>query len=253
MKSTPPLPSIKRLVIGVTLCSLSYLALVALLYTGTFHDLAREDGVVESGGALCFLASAGLFFWMFLQLRRSQSSLPGYFGGCYWFLILAALFIFITGEEISWGQRIFGWSTPDWMKESNVQEETTIHNIEIFNGHTKDHELKPFWQSLLVMNRMFAMFWLAWCFVLPLATRFITPVRNITAWFRVPVPQVFFGCLFIATYATAKIFVLTNHPEERVLSQTDEIKEAFAAAIFLMVALDFTQRLKKARQDQRAQ
>jgi hypothetical protein len=32
-------------------------------------------------------------------------------------------------EEISWGQRIFGWNTPDALSAINYQNETTIHNI----------------------------------------------------------------------------------------------------------------------------
>jgi len=36
---------------------------------------------------------------------------------------------FLTGEEISWGQRIFGWETPETLEELNRQGETTLHNI----------------------------------------------------------------------------------------------------------------------------
>ena len=183
---------------------------------------------------------------MFLQLRKAKETKPKDLGAWYWYLILAALFFFITGEEISWGQRIFGWGTPDWM-ESNVQKETTIHNLEIFNAHTKEHELKPFWQSLLTMNRMFSLFWLSWCLALPLAVRFIAPIRRITEWFRVPLPNVLFGCLFFSTYASVKLFVIGLDPEELVLAQTDEIKEAFFAIIFLMVSWNFVKRLKSAQ------
>jgi hypothetical protein len=37
--------------------------------------------------------------------------------------------VFLIGEEISWGQRIFGWVTPDALIAINKQEETNIHNI----------------------------------------------------------------------------------------------------------------------------
>jgi hypothetical protein len=37
---------------------------------------------------------------------------------------------FLTGEEISWGQRIFGWETPEALEEINRQGETTLHNIQ---------------------------------------------------------------------------------------------------------------------------
>ena len=32
-------------------------------------------------------------------------------------------------EEISWGQRIFGWSTPERLENLNAQQETNLHNI----------------------------------------------------------------------------------------------------------------------------
>ena len=37
--------------------------------------------------------------------------------------------LFIAGEEISWGQRIFGYSTPDWIVERNLQREFNLHNL----------------------------------------------------------------------------------------------------------------------------
>jgi len=37
--------------------------------------------------------------------------------------------LFIAGEEVSWGQRIFDWSTPTALERVNKQGETTVHNI----------------------------------------------------------------------------------------------------------------------------
>ena len=36
---------------------------------------------------------------------------------------------FAAGEEISWGQRIFGFATPDFLMHLNEQKEFTVHNI----------------------------------------------------------------------------------------------------------------------------
>jgi hypothetical protein len=36
---------------------------------------------------------------------------------------------FIAGEEISWGQRAFGWETPGSFGDRNWQNETTFHNF----------------------------------------------------------------------------------------------------------------------------
>jgi hypothetical protein len=45
------------------------------------------------------------------------------------YVILGFGIFFIIGEEVSWGQRIFGWITPESVKEINKQGETNIHNI----------------------------------------------------------------------------------------------------------------------------
>ena len=44
--------------------------------------------------------------------------------------ILAGIgLVFVAGEEISWGQRIIGFATPDYLLDINIQEELNLHNI----------------------------------------------------------------------------------------------------------------------------
>ena len=44
--------------------------------------------------------------------------------------ILVAIVLFVmVGEELSWGQRIFGWATPDSFASINEQSETNLHNL----------------------------------------------------------------------------------------------------------------------------
>ena len=47
-----------------------------------------------------------------------------------WFFVvlgLACLYVFM--EEISWGQRVFGFDTPELLKQHNLQREANIHNL----------------------------------------------------------------------------------------------------------------------------
>lgn len=47
-----------------------------------------------------------------------------------WFFALLALASFYTVmEEISWGQRVFGFATPEWLKTGNLQGEANLHNL----------------------------------------------------------------------------------------------------------------------------
>jgi len=45
-----------------------------------------------------------------------------------WMLIFIAGCIYFAGEEVSWGQHYFGWSTPESWNELNNQQETNLHN-----------------------------------------------------------------------------------------------------------------------------
>ena len=50
-------------------------------------------------------------------------------------------------EEISWGQRIIGWDTPDLWKQINAQHETNFHNF-----------LNPIWIYYPIFNLLVASF-----------------------------------------------------------------------------------------------
>ncbi|WP_020676084.1 hypothetical protein [Geopsychrobacter electrodiphilus] len=45
------------------------------------------------------------------------------------FAILALACFYVVGEEISWGQRIFNLTTPEFFKTHNLQNETNLHNF----------------------------------------------------------------------------------------------------------------------------
>lgn len=48
-------------------------------------------------------------------------------------LVLGVLYglayIWAGGEEISWGQRIIGFESPEYFRENNDQQEFTFHNL----------------------------------------------------------------------------------------------------------------------------
>ena len=54
------------------------------------------------------------------------------------FYAAVAVVVFLIGmEEISWGQWIFFWRTPEAVKEINSQGETNLHNIGPLQGHSE--------------------------------------------------------------------------------------------------------------------
>ncbi len=82
-----------------------------------------EQGVVENGTAL-LLVPAVVFGLMALRRRRA---LPARWLGA-WLLLLVAGSVYLAGEEVSWGQNWFGWTTPGWLDAVNDQGETNLHN-----------------------------------------------------------------------------------------------------------------------------
>jgi len=89
------------------------------------QTFAAEDGPVETATAL-FLLAAGL---VLTRRIRDLSGLGAALTGVY-----ALLFLFAAGEEISWGQRIFGWNSNDFFATHNAQGETNLHNLTV-GGH----------------------------------------------------------------------------------------------------------------------
>lgn len=105
------------------------LTVVAIAATDVrlWSQLAREDGVIEWATVLAFLAAAGLHL---ARARRAwrMSERPNRLE------LLArgalALFgLFVAGEEISWGQRLFAFKPPDAFLERNYQQELNLHNV----------------------------------------------------------------------------------------------------------------------------
>ena len=88
---------------------------------------AGEDGVSEWWSVATYLASAAMATLTARLLTRLGHPRLGWVH-----LLLAVLFLFGALEEVSWGQRLFGWSTPETLTSINEQDETTIHNIPSF-------------------------------------------------------------------------------------------------------------------------
>lgn len=81
--------------------------------------------------ALFFAAAHGFRF--VLKLWREGRLF--YIAGFYLFLSFG-LFI-IALEEIAWGQQFFGFDTPLFLENINIQKETTLHNIDGLQGHSE--------------------------------------------------------------------------------------------------------------------
>lgn len=89
-----------------------------------FTVLTMEDGPIEWPQFFCFLGAS--IAGVMVAWKRFRAGHP-WQGLLYVGFGLAAFLI--AGEEISWGQRLFGWQTPADLAAINHQGETTVHNI----------------------------------------------------------------------------------------------------------------------------
>ena len=91
--------------------------------------LEGEDGLSEWWSVATYLAGAvlaGATAWALWATRHTKLR--------YLFLVMAVAFFLGAMEEISWGQRLFGWGTPSAIEQINFQDETTIHNVNFANN-----------------------------------------------------------------------------------------------------------------------
>ncbi len=84
-----------------------------------YYRVSQEDGPVEWATVWAFLVAAGVH----LHLGLSRRGLAVAYG-----LALATFCAVVAGEEISWGQRLFGFQSPDYFLAHNEQQEFTWHN-----------------------------------------------------------------------------------------------------------------------------
>ncbi len=89
------------------------------------HTFCAEDGPIETATVFCFCAAAlGFCAAVFRDLPLGGPRLTRLF-----FLLGALATLVFAGEEISWGQRIFHFSTPESVAVLNEQREFNLHNL----------------------------------------------------------------------------------------------------------------------------
>jgi hypothetical protein len=110
------------------------------LYWGFFdpdfftNRYMMEDGEIENATVVLLLASCMLVAYRWTRLRRVR---PYQFSMISLLIVIA--FFFVAGEELSWGQRIFGLETTEYFKENNAQAELNLHNLTV--GEVKINKL----------------------------------------------------------------------------------------------------------------
>ena len=179
----------------------------------TIARLGDEDHLFEWMTSICFLLASFISLYMFFPKRNLL------------FLLMAAAFFIGFGEEISWGQRIFGFKTPESLYAINMQKEFNFHNIAT-------------WE----INFLFKLFTLAFGIILPLCVFHFPFCANLARKFRIPVPPVSIGIFFLIDLIVFKLFLLiVLHPGAvpKYYFALTEIYEFITSFVLLFIFIFF--------------
>ncbi|SDS37592.1 hypothetical protein SAMN04515667_2035 [Formosa sp. Hel1_31_208] len=212
-------------------------------YIGAFVE---EDGFVESIGALAFLMSSVVFTYLFF-LKESDSQYKFFGKSTKWniyFGLLGILFFMAFGEEISWGQRIFGWNTPERFSDINAQKETNLHNLWWFQAYKKDGTSKSFFENMLNFNRLFNIFWFLFCVITPITSLISKKFKSVILYLGIPIVPLWIGGFFLLNYIVFISGVNIGRGSDygtgiNYSNGFDEIKESFYAVGFAILSLFF--------------
>ncbi len=113
------LPKIIWLFLPIVVFVLPYASRVV----GKSWYLYGERGWIEVSTVI-FLVVAIIFGATLLKAKN----FPDHGRFRWWIILLILGSIYFAGEEVSWGQHVFGWQTPQSWLDINDQYETNLHN-----------------------------------------------------------------------------------------------------------------------------
>lgn len=177
-----------------------FLLFVGLVMTWTAPDNYRsfvsEDGPAEWIATVSLLGSAIICIERIALLRNSRKRS---------FLLFSAMaavaFMFASGEELSWGQRILGIESQKLFLEYNCQQENNIHNL--FYG--------DFSVNKVVFGTLMSTAIAGYLLVLPFLYRKSKRFGTLVNRLGIPVPRFYQAAMVVAT---AIIVSLIDAPDK---------------------------------------
>lgn len=220
------MPGIMAFVLIVT-----YSVLVIVSGSVELENLTKEDGIVEYAAVVCYLIASFLMFSMLRFRPAEPSGKRGFFDerqNLVFFLIGLLLIVF-AGEEISWGQRILRFDTPDSLARINRQGETTLHNLNFWEAldpaGLEKHGISRFYSSVALYNY----FWFVLFLVIPPLSKLWPEADSFFNKAGIPVTKALYGFLFLTNFIVFELLEATNIE----LRPIGEIKETNFALLYL--------------------
>ncbi|WP_158085709.1 hypothetical protein [Henriciella aquimarina] len=193
-------------------------SLVVILIHFTAPELSAwlfEEGwpPVEMSQVIIPLIGAGLA--IFYRGTRQTGHIPLMKP---WLIIFALGCVYIAGEEASWGQHFFGWSTGEGWSAINVQDETNLHNTSAWLNH------KP--RALVQLAALFTL-------ILAPAIRHMEKLSDVRQRFGVFLP----GPVCMSSAATVIFWILAEEARKSfgMVDLVPRESEAQETALYLFI------------------
>ena len=166
----------------------AYIFLTAIIAMGFYYAVydeeyfrnafVPEDGILETATAIMlFLATIPLM----IRFIRERSIHPRSFS--VFSILMVVVLVFVSGEEISWGQRIFDVETGEFFSKHNRQAETNLHNLEVAGVNL----------NKLIFGKILVLFLVAFYLVLPWLYSRRGKVHGWVSGQYFPVPKIHHG------------------------------------------------------------
>ena len=179
-----------------------------------FLSFVKEDGFVEYLTAVFLFFACIVCVFRIIEYRKQKQML--------WVitsLLLAIMFFFGAGEEISWGQRIFNFQSGEFFLEQNKQQETNLHNLVI--GNVSINKL-IFSYTVNIMMVIYFLF-------LRYIAKKVKLVGDLIDKFNVPLPQNHHAIMMVGVNLLMGVFTV---------QKMDELHEFSFAIIFFLIFLN---------------
>jgi hypothetical protein len=196
----------------------------------TVSKLGEEDKFFEWLTFIFFILASAVF--IFISFKTSNLV----------FLIVAFGLFIGAGEEISWGQRVFGFKTPEAIARINVQGEFNLHNLTVVNSKDFQGNWKHGLKRLLEINFLFKISAMLFGIILPFCAYHIKFISGLTTRFKVPVPPISIGLFFFLSWVIHRVIRTSILPADSPIQYVDtahEIFECTESFILLIISLYF--------------
>jgi hypothetical protein len=181
---------------GVLIAILAFSAyFLAAITLEKGYVLLTEDQLFEYWTVVLYLASA-LVCLLGPRVFAGTASIT-----LYWLMVWGVLFLLVALEELSWGQRILGLDTPDFLVSRNLQKETNIHNLDSEG-----------------VNRLFASSVFAVAIALPSLLLLSKRLNSLVRRYGVPLPSWELVVPFSLAFAFFVPAWVASAPETKVLT-----------------------------------